>query len=46
MFYEKTESSTLVTSFYYEIDAMYIYSWKNIDKFLTYFGDLLSKKFF
>ena len=30
--------------FYYVIDTVYIYSWKKIDKILTYFGDALFKK--
>ena len=38
MFYSKQRSSNLVTIFYYVIDIVYIYSWKEIDKILTHFG--------
>ena len=38
MFYSKQRSSNLVTIFYYVIDTMYIYSWKEIDEILTHFG--------
>ena len=41
MFYKSTN---LVTIFYYVMDTMYIYSWKEIDKILTHFGDVLCKK--
>ena len=33
MFYEKHKSSYLVTFFYYVINTVYIYSWKNLIKF-------------
>ena len=35
----------MATIFYYAIDTLYIYSWKNIEKHLTYFGDPLCKKY-
>ena len=45
MFYEKKKKIiNLVTSFYYVIGTVYIYSWKKIDKRLTHFGDALCKK--
>ena len=40
-FYEKHKPSYLVATFYYVIDTVYIYSWKEIDKILTHFGDAL-----
>ena len=39
MFSKNKRSSDLVIIIYYVIDAMYIYSWKKIDKILTHFGD-------
>ena len=39
MFYEKHKSSYLVTIFYYVINTVYIYSWKQIDKILTHFSN-------
>ena len=44
-FYKK-KSSNLVTISNYVIDAVYIYSWKKIDKILTHFGDALCKNLF
>jgi len=35
-FIKEKRSSNLVTIFYYVIDPVYIYSWKKIDKILTY----------
>ena len=37
--FSKKKSSNLVISFYYVIDTMYVYSWKEFDKSLTHFGD-------
>ena len=34
----------MVTIVYYVVDTVYIYSWKNIDKIMTQFGDALCKK--
>ena len=42
---KKHKSSYLVTIFYYVINTVYIYSWKQTDKILTHFGDILCRKF-
>ena len=39
IFSRKKWSSNLVIRFYYVIDIMYIYFFKNFDKILTHFGD-------
>ena len=44
MFYEKHKSSYLIIILYYVIYTVYVYSWKEIDKILTHFGDILCKK--
>ena len=43
---KKNKSSNLVTTFDYVIGTVYIYSWKKIDKILTYFGGATYQKNF
>jgi len=38
-FIEKKDPQIWLPFFHYVIDTMYIYSWKNIDKIVTHFGD-------
>ena len=45
MFYKKHKSSYMVTAFYYVINTVFIYSWKNIAKILTHFDDALCTKY-
>ena len=44
MFYEKQGSSILITIFYYVIDIMYIYSWKQLIINLIHYGDATNQK--